>query len=159
MPYIVTDKVCSKCKGANKLFRFRWHKQNNKHLFVSRCKDCEHAATKEHQQKHREYWRNLNRKSYTNWTPEFKAKRLLESHNRHHRLRRVYWEQELTEFVTEEAHNLRALRNKLTNIKWHVDHIIPLNGREVSGLHVWNNLQVIPATENLVKRNHFVVGG
>lgn len=39
----------------------------------------------------------------------------------------------------------------------HVDHVIPLQGRKVSGLHVHNNLQIIAAAKNVSKSNRFVV--
>ena len=40
-------------------------------------------------------------------------------------------------------------------IKYHVDHDIPLFGKNVSGLHVENNLRIILAKDNILKGNKY----
>ena len=45
-----------------------------------------------------------------------------------------------------------------TGIPHHVDHVIPLQGKRVSGLHHQDNLLVVPEAENLSKGNKFEPG-
>ena len=64
---------------------------------------------------------------------------------------------ELTKLVTEEAVMLCRERYEETGIKWHLDHMLPLRSKTVSGLHVWNNLQVIPEKMNTEKHNSLML--
>lgn len=45
------------------------------------------------------------------------------------------------------------VKTESTGTPHHVDHVFPLNGELVCGLHVHNNLRVIKAIDNLVKGN------
>ena len=86
---------------------------------------------------------------------EQKATKYKSESKRKLRMRYKNWDQELTDLVLIEAKHLTFLRKEITSLNWHIDHIIPLNGEFVSGLHVWNNIQVITEQENIKKGNKY----
>ena len=67
------------------------------------------------------------------------------------------WVDDEEKWLIKEAYILAELRTIKHGFEWHVDHIIPLQGKLVSGLHVPSNLQVIPWVDNLRKKNKYEV--
>lgn len=61
------------------------------------------------------------------------------------------WLTSIDKAQIQQMYDVSAARAVQTGVKHHVDHIIPINGKQVSGMHVPWNLQVITATENLSK--------
>lgn len=60
-------------------------------------------------------------------------------------------------WLIKEIYELAQARTELFGFSWHVDHIIPLQGKLVSGLHIPENMQVIPGIDNIKKYNTYRV--
>lgn len=66
--------------------------------------------------------------------------------------RTPYWSDQK---AIEQIYITAARITKETGILHHVDHVLPLQGKLVSGLHTVENLKIILATDNLKKSNTF----
>lgn len=63
---------------------------------------------------------------------------------------------ELDELIMGEANRLAEVRSDMFGFNWHVDHMIPLQAKNASGLHCGRNIQVIPASLNCGKGNRLI---
>lgn len=82
--------------------------------------------------------------------PELSPNQVAIATTRYRRMRLAPWaDGKAIRMLYAEAKRL----SKETGIKHEVDHIIPLMGEYVSGLHVETNLRIITKAQNMAKRN------
>jgi 5-methylcytosine-specific restriction endonuclease McrA len=107
-------------------------------------------------------WRDANRDRIAKYSKEYRhankalynflcQKRKIDLMNRTPK-----WLTDDDKWLMSEAYDVAVKRTELTGVEWHVDHIIPLRGKTVSGLHVPLNLRVITWQENQRKTNKYM---
>jgi len=133
------------------------------------------AGAKDHEQEYRKLYRIENKAACNQRTQEWRdnnPEKSAESQRKYRqsnkgkvaaknakryagqRMRTASWaDLQAIDALYDQASHLTAT----TGIKHHVDHIIPMHGEIVSGLHVETNLQILTASENCSKGNTYKV--
>ena len=170
--YQVSDtKFCSKCKETLSVDLFFKNKSRRDGL-QGYCKKCKCLRDRQYDSEHKDKInqaakkRRLSgetRQSHLNALKRYREKnkavraKLQMNRKSAKLLRTPRWLTEFDHLKIQCYYQLAAMRNRESGQTWHVDHIIPLQGEFVSGLHVPSNLRVIPAIENMRKSNHYGV--
>lgn len=173
-------KQCLCCNKIKSLSEFGKHSQKKDGLYTY-CKPCKALKDKASYEKNKEkrlayikQWCSENlektrfyKRKYKSINPDIdkiykkenkasinfsNAKRRANVKNR-----TPLWLTEFDRLKIKCYYQVASMRSKESGQNWHVDHIIPLQGKNVCGLHVPNNLQIIPAIENMRKNNHYEV--
>jgi hypothetical protein len=146
-------------KENQKRLAREWY-ERNKELAKERARAWALANPKKVAEKNTKY-KNKNKLKVTEynkqWWSENKDKRATyEAKRRATILQRTpKWDTDAHLIVAK--YQLAAMLSQASGIPHHVDHIIPLQGKNVSGLHVFSNLRVILGADNVKKSNKYAV--
>lgn len=146
-------KTCTSCYTAKDISEFYKHK-GYAGGYQTWCKHCHQLDRKTRRHTYADQ-ENAYKKQYR----IINAKKINAYNAARGKMHRPEW---LTALNCAHIKLFYETASKLTSetgTKFHVDHIIPLQGKNVSGLHVPWNLQVISAIENLKKHNKVATNG
>lgn len=150
-------KICRTCKLElpEENFGIKY-----KHYLQPDCKVCKRLGQKERTAK-RKSWVEANRDKVNEaagkWRKKFPERaNALNAKARSRKLQASIQEDDwLNQQMLSVIYLLAQTLSKESGVVHEVDHIVPLSGENVCGLHYWKNLQVIPMEENRRKSNKF----
>lgn len=167
------SKAWAKANPEKKRERDRKYRENNpewvknyysKYYEENRDKQLAYSKqfqqdNKEHFQAYRAAYYEANKERMSAYQAEYRANNK-DKHAQSEAKRRATKLNATPSWLTEDDHDvigwiyeMREERTKATGVAHHVDHIVPLQGNDVCGLHVWWNMQLLPASENISKSN------
>jgi len=166
--------VSRKCVQCAKDAALAWNKANpdkfraNSKKYRENHREEESVRSKNWRTKHPDRVKANNEKwQETNWVKYLGISSSWKRRNRGHtnaktKERRLAQIQRTPKWLTDQDfadikkfYDLAYELSQAYGFPWHVDHIIPLKGKTVSGLHVVDNLQIMPGSENSRKGNRF----
>lgn len=169
-----TTKICGKCKKAKPMADFASKHAGKTRMYCEQCMEYGRKAMKAWRSRNPEKDRAIHDAYYEANKDKLKA---YDATRREKRLKasKIWQAANLDKVYKNNAKwraaQLRAMPSWLNAAHiaeidgyyqyisiftgFHVDHIVPLQGKNVCGLHVPWNLQILPAVENMRKGNRF----
>ncbi len=158
-------KTCKTCLLEKKIECFHKHLRC-KYGVRNECKICRIDRQVKYQKDNKDNYLAYQSKHYQENKDQYRKMALLNPKRQLHK--RNDYEKNRSLYLFRAS--LRKKHVKVATPKWadmlkvrdiylsrpdgfHVDHIVPLRGKNVCGLHVEYNLQIIPSTDNLRKGN------
>lgn len=162
-------KYCKYCNTTKPLSEF-YKKKTGKFGVKAECKSCTSVYEKKRWQKNKDTAYTLERKAYRRkhylnnkekvaqqsreWAKNNLGKRRLYRSTRRANILNAtpsWANKQAIKDIYIKAH----LLSTQYNVKYEVDHIIPLQGKNVCGLHVEYNLQIITMEQNRMKATKY----
>jgi len=153
---------CSSCYKEKKERAMKWQEKKRRASGVA-PRSCS-QQTKEQRKSYYKKWVEKNRKKvndrHKKWVGKNREK-LRPYQSAYNAIRWKRTSDTLAKLHFEKIVTVYKKRDRIikeTGIEHHVDHIVPLLGKNVCGLHVPWNMQIIPAKQNRVKSNKWDCG-
>jgi len=147
----------SQCKKCHSQTNLLWHKNN-----YVKSKENHDKWLKENSNKVKEYskkWISENTEKHAETNKNWKKNNASRNSANSSRKRAAQlnatplWLSAIQLAQIQEFYDVASAKSVQTGIKYHVDHIHPLQGDGFSGLHVPWNMQILTAKENIAKKN------
>jgi hypothetical protein len=139
-------KQCKKCKGTRFIKVSRLTPITKEKYYTSKCRDCANSYAKK--TKVVSKWQQNNKELIREYQRDYYSK------DNRYRVKNALNSKRLKQRTFGDKSSIAEFYRN-TPKGFEVDHIIPLNGKKVSGLHTRPNLEYLTTHANRIKSNKF----